>query len=196
MTDLFVIGTTLGLSAGLAPGPLLTLVVTETLHHGPGAGVRVALAPLITDLPIIVLSLFFLMQLSGFSSILGVLSLLGACFIFFLGVENLTTKGLVPGDEPTSLKSLNRGVLANALSPHPYLFWLGVGGPIMTRAWQQGVTAPLAFFCSFYFLLVGSKVAIVLLFGRSRGLLQGRGYISTMRFLGLVLCLLGIALFS
>ncbi len=28
---------------------------------------------------------------------------------------------------------INKGILADALSPHPYLFWLSVGGPIMTK---------------------------------------------------------------
>ena len=52
-------GAALGLSAGFSPGPLLTLVLTETLHHGVKAGIRVALAPMITDAPIIVLTLLF-----------------------------------------------------------------------------------------------------------------------------------------
>ena len=46
-------GLVLGLSGGLVPGPLLTLVASETLRHGAAAGIRVALAPLLTDAPII-----------------------------------------------------------------------------------------------------------------------------------------------
>jgi threonine/homoserine/homoserine lactone efflux protein len=42
-----------GLSAGLSPGPLMTLVIAETLKRGIPAGIRIAVAPLITDLPII-----------------------------------------------------------------------------------------------------------------------------------------------
>ena len=33
MTEFFTIGIVLGLSAGFAPGPLLTLVISETLQH-------------------------------------------------------------------------------------------------------------------------------------------------------------------
>ena len=47
MIDFLTIGAALGLSAGLAPGPLLTLVISETLQHGVKSGVKVALAPVI-----------------------------------------------------------------------------------------------------------------------------------------------------
>jgi hypothetical protein len=53
MTHFLGIGIIFGLSAGLAPGPLLMLVISDTLRHGIKAGVKVALAPVITDLPII-----------------------------------------------------------------------------------------------------------------------------------------------
>ena len=52
MEDL-VVALTLGLAAGVSPGPLLALVVSATLERGFGAGLRVASAPLVTDLPII-----------------------------------------------------------------------------------------------------------------------------------------------
>ncbi len=58
---LIVTAAFLGLSGGLTPGPLLTLVVSETLKYGTQAGIKVSLAPLLTDTPIIlaVLWLFF-----------------------------------------------------------------------------------------------------------------------------------------
>lgn len=61
MIDFLTIGAALGLSAGLAPGPLLTLVISETLQHGVKSGVKVALAPVITDLPITLLTFFTLL---------------------------------------------------------------------------------------------------------------------------------------
>ena len=43
----------LGLAAGFAPGPLLVLVISETLQHSTRAGIKVAFAPVITDLAIV-----------------------------------------------------------------------------------------------------------------------------------------------
>jgi threonine/homoserine/homoserine lactone efflux protein len=51
MTSAVLSGAALGLSAGVTPGPLLALVIAQTLTHGPREGGKVALAPLLTDAP-------------------------------------------------------------------------------------------------------------------------------------------------
>lgn len=196
MIHFLTIGTVLGLSAGFAPGPLLTLVISETLQHDVKSGVKVALAPIITDLPIILLTLFILSKLSSFQTILGVISLLGGCFILFMGYESVRIKGVELDLQEIQPKSLTKGVLANALSPHPYLFWFSVGAPTMTKAMSQNISAPLAFIISFYTFLVGSKIVLALLIGKSKSFLTDNVYIYTMRFLGLTLCVLAIVLFS
>ena len=63
-------GLTLGFAAGISPGPLMTLVITRTLERGLGAGLRVAVAPLLTDLPIIAASLIFFAALPSALEIL------------------------------------------------------------------------------------------------------------------------------
>ncbi|MBU2620847.1 MAG: LysE family transporter [Proteobacteria bacterium] len=195
MIHYLTIGTVLGLSAGFAPGPLLTLVISETLQHDIKSGIKVSLAPIITDLPIIILTLFILSKLSNFHNILGLISLTGGLFILFMGYKSLRTKGVKINLDGIKPKSLIKGVLANALSPHPYLFWFTVGAPIMTKAMLQNISAPLAFIISFYTFLVGSKIVLAILIGKSKSLLSGKMYIFTMRFLGLVLCVLAIVLF-
>jgi threonine/homoserine/homoserine lactone efflux protein len=195
MINFLTIGTILGLSAGFAPGPLLALVISETLQHDIKSGVKVALAPIITDLPIIILTLFILAKLSNFHNILGIISLTGGFVILFMGYESVRTKGVELNLQETSPKSLTKGILVNALSPHPYLFWLSVGAPTMTKAMNQSIITALVFICTFYALLVGSKILLAILVGKSKSFLVGNVYIYTMRFLGLVLCVLAFVLF-
>jgi threonine/homoserine/homoserine lactone efflux protein len=195
MLHFLTIGTVLGISAGFAPGPLLTLVISETLKHDIKSGVKVALAPIITDLPIIILTILVLSKLSGFHDVLGIISMAGGLFILSMGYQGVRTKGVEINLEGIKPNSFAKGILANALSPHPYLFWFSVGAPTMTRAMSQGISAPLAFIISFYVFLVGSKIVLAVLTGRSKSLLSGSGYIYTMRFLGLLLCLLAFFLF-
>jgi threonine/homoserine/homoserine lactone efflux protein len=195
MIHFLTIGTLLGLSAGFAPGPLLTLVIAETLRHDIKAGVRVALAPVLTDLPIIILTLLVLAKLSDMHSILGAMTLLGGCFVLYMGYEGISTKGVDVSFPAKGASSLLKGALTNALSPHPYLFWFSVGAPTMTRAISLNVAACVAFIASFYICLVGSKVLLAIMVGKSRSFLGGKKYLYTMRFLGLVLCLLAIVLF-
>jgi len=195
MMYFFTVGTVLGLSAGFAPGPLLTLLISETLQHDIKSGVKVALAPIITDLPIIILTLFVLSKLSNFHNILGVISIAGGFFILFMGYESLCTKGLELSFREAEPKSLTKGVLANALNPHPYLFWFSVGAPTMTKAMSVNIIAPLTFIISFYTFLVGSKILLAILIGKSKSFLSGKVYMYTMRFLGVILGVLAFVLF-
>jgi len=195
MVTFLTTGIILGLSAGFAPGPILALVISETLNHDKKAGIKVALAPIITDLPIIVLTLFILSKLSGFHTVLGIISILGGCFILYLGFESLRTKGMTVRLDNVKPKSLQKGIIVNLLSPHPYLFWVSVGGPLTVKAMQHSIIAAAAFITSFYVLLVGSKIGLAILVGNYKSFLQGNIYINTMRTLGFVLIILAIFLF-
>ena len=195
MVYYLTIGIILGLSAGFTPGPLLTLVVSETLEHGIKAGIKVSIAPIITDLPIIIITIYVFSQLSNFNNILGVVSLVGGCFVLFLAYESLSSKTKETNFEEEMPKSLAKGILANVLSPYPYLFWLSVGAPIMTKAQDLNRLAPLAFILAFYVFLLGSKILLAILVGKSKSFLSSDVYIYIKRFLGLVLCVLAFGLF-
>ena len=195
MVYYLTIGIILGLSAGFTPGPLLTLVFSETLEHGIKAGIKVSIAPIITDLPIIILTIYVFSQLSNFNNILGVVSLVGGCFVLFLAYESLSSKTKETNFEEEMPKSLAKGILANVLSPYPYLFWLSVGAPIMTKAQDLNRLAPLAFILAFYVFLLGSKILLAILVGKSKSFLSSDVYIYIKRFLGLVLCVLAFGLF-
>lgn len=195
MIEFITTGTLLGLSAGFSPGPLLALVISETLRHGISSGIRVALSPMLTDAPIILLTLFVLARLSGMHTVLGLISLAGGAVILFMGWQGLTSRAEVQVVDGPGRGSLLRGVLANALSPHPYLFWLAVGGPIMNRALEQGVPSLLCFVGGFYVALIGAKIALAVLVGRSRHFLSSTAYKWIVRLLGLALCALALLLF-
>lgn len=195
MVYYLTIGIILGLSAGFTPGPLLTLVVSETLEHGIKAGIKVSIAPIITDLPIIIITIYVFSQLSNFNNILGVVSLVGGCFVLFLAYESLSSKTKETNFEEEIPKSLAKGILANVLSPYPYLFWFSVGAPIMTKAQDLNRLAPLAFILAFYVFLLGSKILLAILVGKSKSFLSSDVYIYIKRFLGLVLCVLAFGLF-
>lgn len=186
----------MGLSAGFAPGPLLALVVSETLRHDAKAGIRVAIAPIVTDVPIVLCSLFALAQLSRFHSLLGAISLAGSCFIVGLGVQNLKTTELNISRAPGPARSLQKAILLNFLSPHPYLFWFTVGGPMTIKAMQMGPEVAILFITGFYGLLVGTKIFLALLTAKSRAFLQGKTYVLSMRLLGIMLILLAALLFK
>ncbi len=180
-------GIVFGLSGGLSPGPLLTLVISETLKHGIKEGVKVALAPLITDLPIILVTISLLSRLSDTDSVIGTIFLCGAVFLAYLGYESLVFKGSDADIRLVKPQSLKKGIVANFLNPSPYLFWLSVGSPTLLKALKLNLFSAAGFIFCFYLFLVGSKILLAVIIGKSRAFLKSSHYILTVRFLGIIL---------
>jgi threonine/homoserine/homoserine lactone efflux protein len=195
MIEFLSAGTLLGLAAGFTPGPLLALAITETLRHNIKAGIKVSISPLITDVPIIVISLFVLDRLANFKPILGCISIFGGLFVLYLGYESLKTRGIELNLDSASTHSLRKGVITNALNPHPYIFYLTIGAPIIFKAANQNFLSAVLFVGIFTFFLVGSKVVLALVVERSRAFLKGPVYIWVMRILGILLFFFSIILF-
>ena len=171
-----IAGTVLGLSAGFSPGPLLTFVISQTLRYGIKEGIKAALAPLVTDLPIILTTTFALTRVVNSRSVLGLISLVGGLFVLYLACESFRTTRLDTQVSNAVPQSLSRGAIINALNPHPYLFWSSVGAPTMIKAWGDSPFAAAAFLAGFYVCLVGSKVLVAVLVGKSRQLFLGKTY--------------------
>lgn len=183
----------LGFWAGVAPGPLLALVVSESVKGGFSAGARVALAPLISDIPIVAAVLFASFFLADSTPVFGVLGLAGAAYILWLGISGLRSSSRAQrGAPPDSTVTLGKGVLVNLLNPHPYLFWLGVGAPLLRKAHNAAPVAALAFVGVFYAVMVGTKLAIASLSARAGSLLDERCYRQLVRLLDGVLVLLAL----
>jgi threonine/homoserine/homoserine lactone efflux protein len=77
-------GILLGLFCGLAPDPLLAVVLAQILRHGAREGCKIALTPLVTDAPIIVLALLLAAKLAQFRPLLGIVSIAGGAFVLYL----------------------------------------------------------------------------------------------------------------
>jgi len=187
-----VSGAIFGLAAGISPGPLLTLVISETLKHNRKAGIAVATAPVLTDVPIVLISLYILAKLSQSHIVLGTISILGALFIGYLAYESIAARGIEMTAKEIGIKSLRRGVITNFLSPHPYLFWVMVGAPTVLKAYEINFSSAFLFILGFYFFLVGSKIAVALMVDKSRAFLKSNAYLYTIRLLGVILLILAI----
>ncbi len=190
-------GLLFGLSAGLAPGPLFALVIAQTLRFGAGAGVRVALAPLITDLPIVAGCVLLVGSAASLGGVTAVISLAGAIFVASLALDTwrAAPAGSAGEHEAAAPRSWIRGITVNLLSPHPYLFWLLVGAPMLVASVAtSGVGGGAAFITGFYGSLVGSKITLALLTARAGRLVAGRGWQLTMRALALLLAVFAAGL--
>lgn len=193
-----LLGISYGFAAGVSPGPMLGLVITQTLQRGWRAGNLVALAPLFSDLPIIVLAVLLIDRLPP--AAIGWLGIFGGVFVLYLAYESIrAVPAAMPEPQEQALGSpparlLGQAVLTNLFNPHPYLFWGTVGAPLLAGAMAGGPAHVALFLAGFYALLVGSKLLVALVVNRSRGWLRGRGYRRVLLASGVLLAVLGVFL--
>ncbi len=180
-------GIVFGLSAGLSPGPLLTLLVSQTLQYGFKEGIKIAIAPLITDLPIILLTSGILSSLFNIQSLFGIISILGGLFLFYLGYESITFQGIKMNPNQKKPQSFRKGILVNFLNPNPYLFWLSIGTPTILKAAHINPWISILFIFFFYICLIGTKFIIVVLIGKYRYGLKNSYIIFVNKMLGIIL---------
>ena len=175
----FTAGLLLGAPSGFAPGPMLLLIISETLRHGKRAGAKVACIPLLTDAPIVLASGLLFTQFTNMNMLLGGISIVGSIFLLNLGIKSIRAANSEFQDYTPRPLLLKEIMIANLANPNPYLFWFTVGAPLMVR--------------SFYLGLVGVKLILAIVAGKSRDFLHGLLYRRTMQLLSLML--MGFAVF-
>ena len=195
MWEYLLAGLFFGITGGLTPGPLMTLVISETLKYGKRAGLKVALAPLLTDTPIVIGILLLIARITSISFLAGIISLGGGFFLIYLGMESLKFRADKLQLSTTVPRSLIKGIITNFLNPSPYIFWFTIGAPIIVKASAASAHHAVAFLGSMYFCLVGSKIVVALLLDRSRALLSSTVYTWIIRGLGIILLLFAVYFF-
>ena len=193
--DAVLFALSLGLFAGLSPGPLMALVLAASLERGFKAGLATAVAPLLTDVPVIALSLLVLRSVPEW--FLDAVTIVGGLFVVYIGLQTtLRTRGAPPPLEmqAASVRDVGRGALLNLLSPHPWLFWFTIGTPYMIERWAVAPWQSIAFLAIFLGLLVGCKIGVAWAASRGRRFLDAGWYRLLMRGCGVLLVVFGLAL--
>ncbi|HEC21327.1 MAG TPA: lysine transporter LysE [Chloroflexi bacterium] len=170
MLAFFVQGFTLGFSAAAQPGPFQAYLLSQTLKNGWRRTLPAALAPLISDGPIIVLVLLILTQVPGWA--LRIIQVAGGFFLLYLAWGAYRSAGesgadLAPSPEAAH-RSLLEAALTNALGPGPYIFWSLVGGHILLEGWQLSPLIGTGFLLGFYGALIGGSALFVILSSTAR----------------------------
>ena len=185
---IFIQGLTLGVSASASPGPFQTYLINQSLLTGWRKSIVISFAPLIADVPIVLIMVLFLDQVPGF--LLDWISAVGGCFLLYIAwklwgqwrqfANNPTGK-----HEANTKKPLLNGILMNLLSPGPYAFWALVNGPLLLSAINKSWFHGLAFIIGFYGALVTSFMAIAVIFSYARKL--GPRYVKGLLLISIIL---------
>jgi len=155
-----------GFAAASQPGPFQTYLISQSISRGWRRTLPSALAPLLSDGPIIALCLLVLSQVPVWME--QVLYGVSGVFILYLAWGALRAWRTPPAPSALNLEAdlpMGKAVVMNMLSPGPYIFWTLVTGPILVAGWRESPAFGLSFIGGFYLTLVGGLAAIVLVFG-------------------------------
>jgi threonine/homoserine/homoserine lactone efflux protein len=83
--------------------------------------------------------------------------------------------------------------VVNFLNPNPYLFWISIGAPLVMKTFHVHLLMAIFFLVCFYVMLVGSKMGVAVIVGKSSAFLKSRQYVYTVRTLGVILVFFGLA---
>ncbi|WP_457620957.1 LysE family translocator, partial [Methanopyrus sp.] len=183
---MLAVGVALGVSGGLAPGPLQALIVAETLENGLRAGLAVAVVPVITDGPLITAAGLAAARLPTWA--LRCLGIAGSTVLAYMGLSLIRDgDSTEPARSEGARSSLRRAVIVNLLNPHPYVFWLTVGSSVMGSA--RSIAEMVAFPVGFFLGIVSTQAGIAVAVHRALSLapaerLSGARWLSGLLLLG------------
>jgi threonine/homoserine/homoserine lactone efflux protein len=188
-------GLTLGFAAAFQPGPFTSYLITQTVAHGWKRASSAAFAPLLSDGPIIALSLLALSQIPAWFQ--RGLNFASGVFILYLAwgafKQWQNFSGMQAQPTTTGNQNLLKATLINLLNPAPYIYWSLVMGPILISGWRESPAHGISFLVAFYVVLIGGLLGTMTLFGAARQM----GEKVSRALLGIsVLALIGFGLFQ
>lgn len=157
LQDFILPGAFIGLVAALSPGPMMALLIGETLKTGKWAGIKVAISPLFTDIPFIIIAMGVSKAIELIPGMLGIISIAGGCFLVYLAFLNIHVETKAFDRQAGTSLPLLKGMMVNLLNPFPYILWFSIALPIFGRGNTVG---SIAFAASL--LLTAPAVMIVL----------------------------------
>jgi threonine/homoserine/homoserine lactone efflux protein len=173
MDTYLIQGVGYGLAAAVQPGPFQAYLISQALAKGWRRTLSAALAPLISDGPIILLAVWVLNRFpAGWQN---ALSVIGGLFVLYLSWGALKSWLTFDAhddadDTEAETSSVIKAALTNALGPGPYLFWGLVTGPILVAGWRESPFNAGIFLLGFYGAMILTLTALIVGFGIARRL--------------------------
>lgn len=169
MWEYLLLGWGFAFAAVIQPGPLQAFMLASVARVGWKRTLPAALAPIVSDGPIILGAIFLLRWLPGGWT--SWLRAAGGIFLLYLAWRSFRQWQRSPerGKEDTKPpRTLLQAVVVNLLNPAPYLAWSLVLGPALMEAWGLSFTFGLALLAAFYGTLTIGNALVIILFGTTR----------------------------
>src|SRR3954467_11595264 len=123
-------GVSIAFAAGAQPGPFTSFLIGRTLAQGWRKSIILAITPIITDIPIVIVVLLILKQFPP--ELIRIIQLVGGLYLLWIAygswrqfrAGNVAFKPDASSPEGVSrVKTLAQGTIMGWVSPGPYIFW-------------------------------------------------------------------------
>jgi threonine/homoserine/homoserine lactone efflux protein len=151
LTGLFAIGFIMGLTGAMAPGPLLTVTISESTRRGGIVGPLVVLGHGILEAVLLVLIVFGVGSLLNNRLLFGFISFGGGLVLLYMATDIMRGLKHYSLDQGTDqgkkrLHPVWAGIVVSISNPYWFVWWLTIGMGYVIFAGGLGVKGVLAFF--------------------------------------------------
>jgi len=144
----------IGFTGAMMPGPVTTLIVTETARRGFIAGPLITIGHALLELAMVVALVFGLGDLLKQNAVAGTIGLLGGLFLLWMGFDIVRSawQGKVSFDTTRDVSASSSGnpiiagILTSVANPYWILWWATVGAAYLITFRAFGIVGIVAFY--------------------------------------------------
>ena len=144
----------IGFTGAMMPGPVTTLIVTETARRGFIAGPLITIGHALLELAMVLALVFGLGDLLKQNAVAGTIGLLGGLFLLWMGFDIVRSawQGKVSFDTTrdvgasSSGNPIIAGILTSVANPYWILWWATVGAAYLITFRAFGIVGIVAFY--------------------------------------------------
>ena len=171
MINYFIFGISYAFAFVVQPGPFQAFLFSQSITNGWRKTVPLVFAPLLSDLPVIILVLLVLTNVPH--GVLQVLQCIGGIFLLYLAYGAYKTwRTFSPNTlmEITPQHTVFKAVLINLLNPNPYLAWSLIMGPLLIKGWHEASLNGIVLLAGFYGSMIIYSIGLIGFFAAARNL--------------------------
>lgn len=174
----------LALSGAMAPGPLLTVAVEQTIRHGKGRAMLLMVGHALLEAALLIAFALGLRDVLVLPSVKVGLSVVGGAFLLWMGTTMLLDiyRGRISldvtasGARPSKLGPVLRGAAVSLANPYWIIWWATIGLKLASDSLTVGPVGVAAFFLGHEAADFGWYFAVALAVASGKRFLSDRAY--------------------
>jgi len=169
MINYFIFGISYAFACVVQPGPFQVFLLSQSLTKGWRKTLPLVFAPLMSDIPIIILVLLVLKNVPH--EVVIMLQCFGGMFLLYLAFHAYKTwfkfnQNIIRDISPH--QNVFKAVIINLLNPNPYLGWSLIMGPLLIKGWNENPMNGIILLIGFYGSMIICSIVMVVLFAAAR----------------------------